>query len=193
MAVVNYQDKWVYLMEPHTASRAVHEALIQDPNCEYAGTHHASLQDIGVEKLLGFDVICTVRNPLDTVVSRWRLGKGNKTPFAEWIRTGEIESKWSGLWRSCNIVCWFENLQLDLNHVFQRRVPLVHDRKHKTLDKHDWSTYYNEETFEFVTARFKEYIEAFGYQLVLVNGRVHAKVDREVRKRRVRVIGYGRL
>lgn len=195
MAVVNSEEKWVFVCEPHTASRGTKAALLELPGSREVGNHHIDVfQIMKQEDILGFDTICTVRNPLDTVVSRWRLGKGYNRPFKEWVQSpdSELKSKWFGHYRFSNIVCWFENLRVDLNYVFQRAVPLLHNPKHKTLDKDDWSCYYDEESFKVVTELYSDYIEEFGYQLSFANGRASIRIDESTRKKRLHKIGYGR-
>lgn len=179
MAVVNYDEKWIYFMEPHTASRAVNNALLKDKACHYAGPHHSTISQITdmsrddftsipMEKLLGFDSICTVRNPLDMLVSRWRLGKGQFISFHDFVaknnQPNRLQSHLSGFWKSCNIVCYFENLQADLNFVFGREIPIEHNNLHRTLEKKPWSDYYDRDTFDSVTKYFADYSEKFGYQ-----------------------------
>ena len=195
MAVVNSEEKWVFVCEPHTASRGTKAALLELPNSREVGHHHIDVFEImKSEDILGFDTVCTVRNPLDTVVSRWRLGKGHNQSFRDWVLSpnAELKSKWFVHWEFSNIVCWFENLRVDLNYVFQRAVPLLHNPKHKTLDKDDWSTYYDEETFDVVTAQYTNYIDEFGYRLSFTDGHVELEIDQKARKRRLNQIGYGR-
>lgn len=180
-------------MEPHTASRSVHEALIQDESCCYIPPHHVSLDQIISDKLLGFDCICAVRNPLDMVVSRWKLGKSHNIPFAEWVsKTDQLKSKWGGLWKSCNIICWFENLQDDLNFVFQRDILIQHNIKHRTLKKEPWWSYYQPDTVQVVTDHFREYIQEFGYEYTWTGSTLICSVNKSARRKRLKKIGYGR-
>lgn len=171
---------------------------MKDRNCHYIDQHHATLEEVmdkATEPLLGYDCVCTVRNPLDFVVSRWRLGKGHRLPFAEWVKKNpdQLHSKWSGLWKACNIVCWFENLQNDLNHVFDRRVPLEHNHLHRTNNKQAWGSYYDKETFEIVVNHFADYVSTFGYENTFIgDGVIATSISKAARKNRLRKIGYGR-
>lgn len=195
MAVINREEKWVFVREPHTASRATAAALLTIPHSEELLPQHQSILDIiPQENVLGFDVICSVRNPLDVVVSRWRLGKGHTLSFREWVLSpeAELKSKWFGHWQHSNIVCWFERLHHDYNYVFDLTVPIEHDPRHKTLDKDDWSSYYDRDTFRVVTEQYDDYIKEFGYQLSFANGRATVQIDEPARKRRLQKIGYGR-
>lgn len=85
MAVVNHVKKWLYLMEPHTASRATSELLMKQCQGAQIGHHHIDIpeltdrrrQHIDPKKLVDYDIICTVRNPFDVLVTKWRFsGKG---------------------------------------------------------------------------------------------------------------------
>ena len=85
MAVVNHQRKWLYLMEPHTASRAVCEFLKKNCGGSEVGHHHIDLPELvdrsrchlDPRAIKDYDVLCTVRNPFDTLITKWRYsGKG---------------------------------------------------------------------------------------------------------------------
>lgn len=95
MAVINTQHKWLYLMEPHTASRCMSDFLKKELGGSEIGHHHISVdhltdrarQHISPNQLKGFRILCTIRNPLDVLVTRWKFqGKGGMDkPRAEAI------------------------------------------------------------------------------------------------------------
>ena len=164
-------------MEPHTASRGVHDALTQLPNCEAVDPHHVTFErmtcprrgTVKREDVLDFDRISTVRNPLNVLITLWSIGHGRRSPLRDWViantTTGHLESSLGGFWKTSNIICWFEFLQDDLDYVFQRPVPLRHNKEHKLPNKDDWWTYYDDETFDIAMQYYQPFIQEFGYQI----------------------------
>lgn len=164
-------------MEPHTASRGVHDALSQLPDCEIVEPHHVTFErmtcprrgTVKREDVERFERISTVRNPLNVLITLWSIGHGRRSSLRDWVisntTTGRLESSLGGFWRTSTIVCWFEFLQDDLNYVFQKPVPLRHNQEHKLPNKADWWTYYDDETFDVVMQYYQPFIEKFGYQI----------------------------
>ena len=98
MAVLNQREKWIYLMEPHTASRAVSKALMYQLECGEYGHHHMSIPEImnprrtpALNNLHEWDIICTVRNPFDVLVTQWKVSGASEKPMSE----DEIRSRWA--------------------------------------------------------------------------------------------------
>ena len=79
MAIVNNDKRWLYLMEPHTASRATGEYLCSNLGGSRVGHHHIGLEELTnpkrphlhLNRVQNFNVFCTVRNPLDVLVTKW--------------------------------------------------------------------------------------------------------------------------
>lgn len=94
MAVVSQRQKWLYVMEPHTASRAVHSALMDSLTCGPLGHHHADVLELTNKRKRGrvpllnnvedWDLCCTVRNPFDVLVTMYRT-----SAFGRPVRTDE--------------------------------------------------------------------------------------------------------
>jgi hypothetical protein len=79
MAVLNQQQKWIYLMEPHTASRAVSKALMYQLECGEFGHHHIGIPELTdrrrtptLHNIHRWDICCTVRNPFDVLVTQYK-------------------------------------------------------------------------------------------------------------------------
>ncbi|KPK50095.1 MAG: hypothetical protein AMS22_12660 [Thiotrichales bacterium SG8_50] len=76
MAVINRRYRYLFLAEPHTASRALRNALLQHTDSHEVGSHHSTLKDLkrrgvhGLSKCYPFSV---VRNPADILVTKWLL------------------------------------------------------------------------------------------------------------------------
>lgn len=97
MAVLNQQKRWLYLMEPHTASRAVSKALLYQLECGEFGHHHISITELTdrrrtptLHNLHEWDIICTVRNPFDVLVTQWKMSGASEKPMTE----DEINRRW---------------------------------------------------------------------------------------------------
>jgi hypothetical protein len=129
------------------------------------------------------------------MVSRWRLGKGQFITFPDFVeknnRPNRLQSHLSGFWKSCNIVCYFENLQADLDFVFGRHIPIEHNQRHKTLEKKHWSSYYDKKTFDAVTKYFEVYADKFGYEYQW-DGEARSYIDVIQHSIVVKKVGYSR-
>ncbi len=205
MAVINRRDKWVFLCEPHTASRATSEALLKLDGAEQFGHHHQDLLQltnanktgtVPLQSLVGYDIICTVRNPLDVLVTHWWISSNSRREewtFEQWI-TFNLNNQivytplHRQLWQHCNSFCYYEHLQDDLNHVFKQDVPLGYDEQHKTKHKQHWRAYYSDESLELILMYHQTFLDHFGY-IITARDMV---VDGQVRDRRRKQIGQGR-
>jgi len=199
MAIINYTEKWLYFMEPHTASRAVHDALVQVEGCQSIGPHHATLERVGTkttnkDRLLGFDLICTVRNPLEILVKLWMISHGRFGPFDNWLTLKCAEefslSRLGGFWKHCNIICWYENLQQDLNFVLQQEVKLARNPEHETKNKQPWQAYYTDAMFDMAMEFCREFNKTFGYEIQR-DGTV--VLNESARRKRLKKVGYCRI
>jgi len=94
MAVINHTKKWIFLMEPHTASRAVAAALVTQAGGANFGHHHMDTermvqrdrQMISPKKLAEYTIISTVRNPFDMLITRWKASSFKNTELGVWVR-----------------------------------------------------------------------------------------------------------
>jgi hypothetical protein len=85
MAVVNHKQKWIFLAEPHTASRATREALLANCGGSPVGHHHIDLKELAgprehmdPRRIGEYKVIVGVRNPFDMMVTKYLYaGKGS--------------------------------------------------------------------------------------------------------------------
>lgn len=177
MALHNIQDKWLYLMEPHTASRATVAALQQVDGSQIGG-HHARISNLTgrdrkhIRDISVYDIIaCTVRNPFDVLVTRWRIGSGRNDPFHEWAWKNRdhivVSEPLHGLWKDANSWLYYEHLSSDLNYVFGQELDLGYDDNHKTDSKEGWSDYYDQdggEVWDYVMEHhYSGFCQMFGY------------------------------
>lgn len=205
MAIVNQRQKWIYLMEPHTASRAVANALMAQGGCGQLGHHHIGVSELTdrrrtqlIQNISEYDIICTVRNPLDVLVTKWKYGPKDQA-FCEWVMERvdkgheSVTNPMMGLWRDCNKFVYYEHLEDDLEHVFGKGLNLGFDPTHVTKDKEPWQNYYadpdcgcGEELLDLLMPLYEGFMTQFGYEL-FVSDQVYAPkcfMDNEIRDQR---------
>lgn len=194
MALVNYERRFIYLMEPHMASRATVDAVMKYiPKTGNVGHHHINLdellnwrrQHIDPKQVEGFRILATVRNPFDTLVTRWRQGALKNEPIRDGVsRLSEdhpILKPARGLYLNASHVLVYEDLENDLRWIFnQPDLELGYNPMHRTAGKAAWNEYYDEETFDKLSNRsdWKRYMESYGYK-VYFDGTV--EIDRSTR------------
>lgn len=198
MALYNRDLKFIYLFEPHTASRAILEHL---PKYVHGTAtiqhHHISIQDmtnwrkqiLRPQDALQCRIICMVRNPLDTLVTRWRSSSFQHVSFQRFFDNNkdhhQIKEPGMGLYRDAEFFCYYEDLQEDLRWMFNR--PLLElgwDDTHKTKGKEPWYTYYSYDMVQYLQDVYKPYLTTFGYSFTFENGRPICSIDPAVRSQK---------
>lgn len=168
--IVCEREKWLYMFEPHTASRATRLALEALPYCKHVPPHH---RRPGLEKYRHYTKFCTVRNPFDTVVTKYYHGADyNHMIFQIFVRRNVNQPKCApgmGLWKLADYHLRFEDLEHQLKITFGAlgEIKLKHERHHKSSrrGKKPWHTYYNEHLYELLEGQkeFDEYLWRFNY------------------------------
>lgn len=179
MALVNHLRKFIYLMEPHTASRGVVNCLkTHIPGTSDIASHHDGIerltywrrQHLDPRRIKDYSVICTVRNPFDSLITKWKGHSPHKNKTFEefldlcwdhhWLKPGR------GLYKDADYFCWYEDLQDDLRWLFSSTtLTMEHDPKHVTAGKEPWQSYYTPGIIDRLKARddWKDYLTRFGY------------------------------
>ena len=191
--MVNYDRKFFFLLEPHTASRATVTALKKyvSGTTEVA-RHHSDMEEIldwrrqhvDPKQVAGFKVVATVRNPFDALVTRWRKGSCKNMQMSEFM-----DKRWDttdltpgrGLWKEASSWVYYEDLEADLQWMFtDANISLGYDDSHRTPGKKHWSEYFSESEFNRVLTRLDwvNYLEQFGYT---VNHSGDTLIDMKVR------------
>ena len=176
MASVNFQHGWIYLFEPHTASRATELALNKYVGGAKIGHHHIGgveltargRQHISPKEYHNMVKLASVRNPFDLAITKWLVGEFSRMPFGEYI-TQHLHSEYvrkpaKGLCDEADIICRYELLEGDLSYVFGTEVKLKQNPKHKTKNKRSWWSYYDRETFEKCKEVFTPFMKKYGYR-----------------------------
>jgi hypothetical protein len=184
MAVANEKWQFVFLAEPHTASRAVRDALLKLPSSYKAGSHHISMRAMLNYKNLRhrkhnyYTTFCVVRNPADIMVTIWlqsyEYTKQGQT-LGEFIRRFGVNKPTTYFFKhapTANHVLCYEDLQEELNCLLRSLyAPSVTlDTVGPTKDKEPWFRYYTIEDLEYMLSNFPEvpqwgYVEAIQRQI----------------------------
>ena len=182
MAVINYNRKFIYLFEPHTASRATQDALRQYvEGSSIVGHHHIAMehltalrrQHIEPRRVKDFKVITTVRNPFDTLITKWKHGEHKNKSLEEFVDTcwdSELLQPARGLYEEASLFCWYERLQDDLRWMFRNPgLDLGYNPLHKTEGKRPWHDYYTFTLYDRLCQRpdWITYMNRFGYHVEL--------------------------
>ena len=190
MAVVNSTDNWIYLMEPHTASRAVTEVLVNELDGKDVGYHHDDLHSLELRSEINWSVIknprvyCTVRNPFDVLVTKWAVSNSvsrHKHSFEEWVMSNMdhpmVTEPLYGLYEDANYVIRYENLDTELSNAFKRNLKTPRYNSHKTTRKRPWQSYYENRESMVVALQqhFKRFLDTHGYH-VEYNGNISVEL-----------------
>lgn len=171
MAVVNRKFNYLFLAEPHTASRSLREALLQHPQSEEVGSHHATLKELeqrGVRRLRRCYMFSVVRNPADVLVTKWLHSKPEIT-LGQYIgslaiQTPDLKNLLFRHTQDSRHLLHYENLQTELDTLLGGLgIPFVElPTIGQTPDKRPWPEYYGYNELDTVIRHFPE-ATAFGY------------------------------
>lgn len=180
MAVANEKWQFVFLAEPHTASRAVRDALLTIPGTYKAGSHHISMEvmlnykNLRHRKRSYYTTFCVVRNPADIMVTVWlqsyEYTKQSQT-LGEFIRRFGINKPTAYFFKHAptadHVLC-YEDLQEELNCLLRSlHAPSVTlDTVGQTKDKDPWFRYYTAADLEYMLSNYPE-IAQWGYTEVI--------------------------
>ena len=189
MAVANEKWQFVFLAEPHTASRAVRDALLTIPGTYKAGSHHISMAAMLNYKNLRhrnrdyYTTFCVVRNPADIMVTIWlqsyEYTKQGQT-LGDFIRRFGANKPTAYFFKhapTANEVLRYEDLEGGLNCLLRsiHAPSVVLDTVGQTKDKGPWFRYYTIEDLEYVLSNFPEATK-WGYAEV-IQRQISAKLE----------------
>lgn len=176
MAVANGRWNFIFLAEPHTASRAVRDALLKLDGSYKVGSHHIGMGAILNYRMLQhrkrsrYTTFCTVRNPADILATLWVLKPEREREletFAQYIRRWGVKKPDPFFFRhakTADRVIRYENLQEELNFLLHEiGAPTVKlDTVGPTADKAPWFRYYTPPDLRYMITHFPE-ISQWGY------------------------------
>lgn len=188
MAVANEKWKFVFLAEPHTASRATRDALLKLDGSYKAGSHHIPMEALLNYKSLrrrsrkSYKTFCVVRNPADIMVTIWLQSSTRRDEgetLGEYIRRYGVNKPHGFFFRHAAMadeVLHYENLQEELNG-FLRSIhasSVKLERIGPTEGKEPWFRYYTAADLEYMLSSYPEiaqwgYTEAIQQQILVKN------------------------
>jgi len=204
MALINTNKRWMYLLEPHTASRATSKALLRFGFVEVGGWHSkvGPLQEAGmIPDVSDYEIGVTLRNPIDVLITRWLKDRQKDQRLFDWITSIEpiyYTRALAGVWKGATTFCWYEHLLEDLRFVFSAPdLELEYDPEHKTQEsaqrlKKPWWVYLEEEpkVKGILLRHYSDFMETFGYHLSSWQGRPHMFINEDIRQSKRRKIRW---
>ena len=192
MAVANDRWNFIFLAEPHTASRATRDALLTLEGSYNAGAHHTDIHTLLREKHLRrrkrsrYTTFCTVRNPADILTTLWLQLQptcvSEVRTFPDFIRHWGVKRPETFFFRHAeraDQIIRFENLQEDLNIILRGlQVPSVRlgEVIGATRNKAPWFRYYTIADLRYMLEDYPE-IARWGY-----SDEIHKQIDAKNRK-----------
>ena len=176
MAVANERWKFIFLAEPHTASRAVRDALLKIEGTYKAGSHHIPIAALLNYRCLRhrkksyYTTFCVVRNPADIMVTIWLQSSTRRDEgetLGEYIRRWGISKPTSFFFchaATADEVLHYEDLKEELNG-FLRSIhapSVVLETVGPTEGKEPWFRYYTADDLEYMLSSYPE-IAQWGY------------------------------
>ncbi len=174
MAVVLHEAQMVFLATPHSASRAVAQALI-DLGGEASAKHHDTLAEVRAQGLMGdptgYQVFTTVRHHFDALVTWWfARGRGRSfhhfllllTTLEGQVRDDRLYWKW---FDDADVVLRYESLEVQLGDAIEARLgrrPTLR-RIGVSHAKRDWREYYDPASRRLVEDVFARELDSLGY------------------------------
>lgn len=154
---VRIPGKLLFLRHPRTGSSATVAALIKN-GAKKAGEMHAFAQARGKEI-----TVCTIRNPLDLLVSWYVLNpqwSGNFESFLiDYSHSAMVRDKMLHYFAArSDVLLLYDNLQQDFNGLLERfNLPPTRLYRHNTTSfKKPFKSYYTPETADIVTRIYKK-------------------------------------
>lgn len=157
MAIVNTKYKFIFLFEPHTASRSTRTALKTLEGSKEIGDHHITIHKMNRRNMLSkrekdYPTISAIRNPFDHIVTHYFCSDGGRRTFKEWV-SGYLNN-YSEIFRHADSDYFirYEALPDSLNGILKEmnapevELPYIGKTKHKP----DWKSMYSDEVRRLV-------------------------------------------
>jgi chondroitin 4-sulfotransferase 11 len=176
--MIQDQYKCIFVHIIKTAGISICEALdMGSKQCHYPASKIRTHPRCGEHKWEKYFKFTFVRNPYDKLVSQYHYNRAKfrltDLSFYEYIKHynegGQIAkypvNNHEYIDLDLDYIGKFENLQQDMNYIFDRcRLPRL-KIPHLNSSKHEhYTSYYNDETRSIVTKLFEKDLELFGYE-----------------------------
>ena len=169
MAVWNPKYKYLFLCEPHAASRSTVEGLLTHDESREIGHHHIGLPEIHQKSLIPRQqlkeslIFSTLRNPYDLLVTRWFYHNKCRDAFDDFVRMSKEHEQIGEtlFWRTKGVKRHILHEVLDgsLNSLLREccgAPPVTLLRRGITKGKPKWWTLYNKALLDYVTDNFED-------------------------------------
>lgn len=169
MAIVNTQRGFVFLANPHTASRAMATALLKIKGSVEAAHHHATLPTVIQECPAASScsiVFQIVRHPLDWLVSRYLCNGGDRDPWKLWLRKRPPRDIFGRFYGQTTIYAKYEMLFPMVTRIIGCEIDLQYDPEHQSPGKRDnYMSYWDREDIAWARSRFANDFERYNYHV----------------------------
>lgn len=181
MAVWNPKYGYLFLCEPHAASRSTVEGLLTQDESREIGHHHVGLPEIRQKSLIPRQQLqealtfAIIRNPYDLLVTRWFYHDKRRHEFGDYVRISWEHEQIGGtlFWRTKGVKRYatHELLPGSLNELLAgvNAPPVTLLRRGITRDKPKWWTLYDKELLDYVTQHFED-VGRYNYTCFWDNG-----------------------
>ena len=177
MAVINDKYKFMYLCEPHTASRSTRDALMTlETSRETSTYHHINVARalhnhyLTLEQAREYFFFTTIRNPHDLLVTKWFVSNHQRHDFFKFIRghvkTMKEDTLFWRFHREVNTFIRYERLEEGLNKILSRlgapSVQLPYKKEYKTEGKGKWRDEWSARMARWAREHYPD-IDRYGY------------------------------
>jgi hypothetical protein len=179
MAVINDKYRFMFLCEPHTASRTIRDALMKlEGSRETSTYHHCDVRRalhnnyLTQGQVSDYGYFATIRDPHDLLVTKWFITTPRRDDFYKFLRGHKKNLKNGTLfWRFLDSVTHmirYEKLEEGLNQVLAKyNAPLVElpeaKPDYKTPGKTTWQDEWSGRLFNWAAMNYPD-INRYGYQ-----------------------------
>jgi len=179
--LISHPHKCIFIHIARTAGTSIEHSIIGkdwwrvDPSSKHISVQQ-TITKFGKDVYNDYFTFTVIRNPWDRIISMWqKKWWSNKQPmslpaFLKQLKPNKNEHYKSLFYHEIlngpvDFIVRFENLQEDMNYVFDKIGMPRKVLPHITQSKHrcHYTTYYDEETRTLVASMFKTDIEMFGY------------------------------
>lgn len=197
MALINTERKFIYLFEPNTRSTLVENALKDLPGSTVIeGDRYKNIaallaaDDITLEQALSYRIVCTVRNPYDSFIARYKQVRPGLTTsnFLSDIQLSRrhpmVLQPGDGMYEEATDFVWFEFLIRDILDLFGVTIARPKRTHRSGDDNKSWHDYYEGKPFRHLlkpSAACQRYMRRFGYRITRNEDSLTARVLRPVR------------
>lgn len=168
MAIVNDTYQFIFLFEPHTASRSTRDALKTLTGSRVLGDHHITIHKMNQRNMLSprekkYKTISTIRNPYDYFITYYMMA-GPEMGFSDWLEKYFKHHNGIFVHTDSDYLIRYESLPDSLNDVLGlfNAPPVELGYVGKTKNKPPWQSMYSDRSVKIMDANIPDSLR-FGY------------------------------